>query len=84
MASLGHNELNMNLTMKSLMEYIENNVCTQVTNRFSAHERVILVFISELRSNGGNEYQNNTRVNEKPFVTRVHTLFYFLHDKTNP
>ena len=26
--------------------YIENNVCTRVTNYFSAHERVILVFIS--------------------------------------
>ena len=26
---------------------IENNVCTQVTNCFSAHERVILVFISQ-------------------------------------
>ena len=26
-------------------QYIENNVCTRVTNCFSAHERVILVFI---------------------------------------
>ena len=40
--------------------YIENYVCTRVTNSFSAHERVILVFI--LRSKEGNRYQNNTRV----------------------
>ena len=41
-------------------KYIDNNVCTRVTICFSAHERVILVFIS--RSNEGNKYQNNTRV----------------------
>ena len=33
-----------------------------MTNCFSAHERVILVFISELRSNEGNQNQNNTGV----------------------
>ena len=36
-------------------KYIENSVCTRVTNCFSAHERVILVFI--------NKYKNKTRVN---------------------
>ena len=39
-----------------------NNVCTRVTNCFSAHERVILVFISELRSNEGNKHRNNSQV----------------------
>ena len=40
----------------------------------------------ELCSNEGNKHQNNTRVSaaHKQFVTRVHTLFYFLHDITNP
>ena len=45
-----------------LPKYIENNVCTRVTNCFSAHERVILVYIPELRSNEGNKYQNYTWV----------------------
>ena len=47
----------------------ENNVDTRVTNCFSAHERVILVFISrvaklfpELRINERNKYQNNPLV----------------------
>ena len=30
------------------MSYIENNVCAQVRNSFSAHKRVILVFISQV------------------------------------
>ena len=38
-------------------DYIENDVCTGVTNRFSAHERVILEFIMMI-----NKHQNNTRV----------------------
>ena len=37
--------------------YIENNVCTGVRYRFSAHERCLF---PELRSNEGNKYQNNT------------------------
>ena len=37
----------------SRVNYTENNVCTLVTNCFSAHERVILVF---------NKHNNNTRV----------------------
>ena len=43
------------------MTDIENNVCTRVTNDFSAQNTKITVL-----------------------VTRVHTLFYFLHDRTNP
>ena len=42
--------------------YIDNNVCIQVTNCFSAHERVIFVFISELRSNEENKHKNNSQV----------------------
>ena len=57
---------------------IENNVCTQVTNCFSTHKRVILVFIFR---------EINTKITLswalKQFVTRVHTLLYFLHDITN-
>ena len=52
-------------------EYIQNSACARVTNCFSAHERVILVFISRVAK-------------QKQFVTRVHTLFYLLHDITNP
>ena len=53
------------------------NVCTWVPNCLCAHERVILVFI-----------KINTKMilewTYKQFVTRVHTLFYFLQDITNP
>ena len=52
-------------------EYIENSVCTRVANCLCAHERVILVCISRVAQH-------------KQFVTRVHTLFYFLHDLTYP
>ena len=45
--------------------YIENNVCARVTNRFSAHERVIWCLFPELRSNEGIRYQNNTGVSAK-------------------
>ena len=48
--------------IRSDFKYIENDVCTWVTNCFSAQERVILVFMSELRSNEGNKHQNNTWV----------------------
>ena len=54
------------------MKYRENNVCTQVTNCFSAHERVILVFISRV-----------AKLTQKQFFTRMHTLFYFLHNIMN-
>ena len=45
-----------------IRQNIENNVCTRVTNCFSAHERVILCLFPELRSNEGNKHHNNTRV----------------------
>ena len=57
--------------------YIENNVCNQVTNCFSAHERVIFVFISWVM-------KTTLKWAQKQFVIRVHTLFYFLHNITNP
>ena len=41
---------------------IENNVCTPVTNCFSTHKRVILVFISWVAKQRGNKCQSNTRV----------------------
>ena len=53
--------------------YIENNVCTRVTNCFSAHERIIFVFISPICEAITLEWA------QKQFVTRVHTLFYFSH-----
>ena len=37
----------------------------------------------ELRSNDGNKYQITPEWAQKQFVTRVHTLFYFLHDITS-
>ena len=37
----------------------------------------------ELRSNEGNKHQITLEWAHKQFVTRVHTLFYFLHDITN-
>ena len=61
---------------------IENNVCTRVMNRFSAHERVILVLICKATR------EINTKITlewaQKRFDMRAHTLFYFLHDITNP
>ena len=47
---------------------IWNNVCTHVANCLCAHKRVIILTL---------EWAH------KQFVTRVHTLFYFLHDITN-
>ena len=38
----------------------------------------------EKRSNEGNKHQITLEWAHKQFVTRVHTLFYFLHDITNP
>ena len=42
------------------------------------------MFISRVRSHEGNKHQITLEWVQKQFVTRVHTLFYFLHDKTNP
>ena len=66
--------------------YIENDVCTQVTNCFSAHERVILVLISRVSCEATREINTKLTLGweQKKFVTRVHTLFHFLHDITNP
>ena len=51
-----------------------------MANCWCAHERVILVFIVYKK--------RNTKITlewaHKQFVTRVHTLLYFLPDKTNP
>ena len=49
---------------------VENNVCTRVRNCFSAHVRVIFVYLI------------NTKITlewaQKQFATRVNALFYFL------
>ena len=42
----------------------------------------MLIFM--LLNSEGNTYQNNIGVSAKQFIVRVHTLFYFLHDITNP
>ena len=42
--------------------YWQHNVCTRVTNCFSAHERVILVFISRVAKQRRKQIPNNTRV----------------------
>ena len=65
--------------------YIENNVCTRVPNRFSAHKRVILVFISwVVKQRWKINIKKTPEWVQKQFDTRVHTLFYFFHDITNP
>ena len=62
---------------------IENNACTQVTNCFSAHKRVILVF-SKLRSIKGNKHQNNTRVSAETVRHESTYIILFLtrHNKS--
>ena len=64
-----------------LIEYIKNNVCSQVMNCFSAHERVILCLFSKLQSNEGNKHQNNTRVStETVRHESTYILFLTRHD----
>ena len=65
-------------------DFIENNICTRVTNCFSAHERVILCLYPDLWSNSRNKHKITLEWAHKQFVTRVHTLFYFLHDIMHP
>ena len=58
--------------------FIENNVCTRVANCFSAHKRVILVFI--------NKHQNNTRVSPETVRHESTYIILFLtrhHESTN-
>ena len=62
-----------------------SGVCTQVTNCFSAHERVIFgVYFLSCKAT----WEINTKITlvwaQKQFVTRVHAISYFLHDMTNP
>ena len=58
--------------------YIENNVCTRVTNCFSAHERAILCLIPELRSNEGNKHKNDTRVSAETVCDESTYIILFL------
>ena len=58
------------------MKHIENNVSAWVTNCFSAHERVILVFV--FRVARGIHAKITLEWTQKQFVTRVHTLLFFL------
>ena len=64
--------------------YIENHVCYRVMNCFSAHERVCWCLFPKLLSNEESIHQSTLYWAQKQFVTRVHTLFYFLHDIKNP
>ena len=63
------------------VKHIENNVCTQVTNSFSAHESVYFPSCQATR-------KINIKITlewvQKQFVMRVHTSSYFLHDIMNP
>ena len=63
--------------------FIKNNVCTRVTNRFSATRGLFWCLFHELRSNGGNEYQNNTRVSPEA-VRHESTDIILFHDIANP
>ena len=58
-------------------QFIENIVSTRVTNSFSAHEKNCIV-----------TREINTKITlewaQKQFIARVHTLFYFFHDKMDP
>ena len=63
---------------------IENNVCTRVTNRFSAHERFFCVYFPSCKATREINTKITLELVQKRFVTRVHTLFNFLHDITNP
>ena len=56
------------------VQCIENNVCTQVTNCFSTHERVILVLISRVAKQRG-KYQNSTWVSGE---TVCHSSTYII------
>ena len=59
-------------------QYIENNACIRVKNRYFG------VYFPSCEATR----EINTKITlewaQKRFVTRVHTLFYFLHDITNP
>ena len=67
-------------SLKLKISYV-HNVCSRVMNGFSAHKRVILVFISRATREINNKITLEWA--QKLFVTKVHTLFYFLHDLTN-
>ena len=54
--------------------YIENNVCTWVTNCFGAHERVIFVFIR----NEGNKHKNNSQVSAETVLHESAYIIVFL------
>ena len=58
------------------MKCIENNACTQVTNCFSAHERVI--FFSRVALQFGKEAQNNTRVSTETVRDESTYIILFL------
>ena len=57
---------------------IGNNVYTQVTNCFSAHERWFWCLFPELRSNEGNKHQNNTRVTAETVRHKCTYIILFL------
>ena len=83
-------ECHKNITRREWLRYlilndIENNVCTRVTNCISAHEGVHFgVYFPSCEATRVINTIVTLEWAEKQFVTRVHTLFYFLHDTTNP
>ena len=63
---------------------IQKNACTRVANCLCAHERVILVSIlPSCEATLGISTKTTLEWAQKQFVTRVHTLYYFLYDIKN-
>ena len=76
------NKLVYELCKIASVYHIQNNVCTPVAKCLWAHDMVILVL------NFAATRETNTKITlklvYKQCVTRVHTLFNFLHDIANP
>ena len=71
-------------TISCYRTYLENNVCTRVTNCFRAHKGIIFgVYFLICEATREMNTKMTLEWAQKQFVTRVHTLSYFLHDITN-
>ena len=64
-------------------QWIENNVCTRVTNCFSAHERVILVFISRVVQQRGKQIPKWHSSERRTCSSREYTHHYMFYMNIN-